>query len=115
MTTERRKHKRLNEANRVIIRLIAEGGDSVEHNEIFAITKDISKKGARLLTDVMFPVGTVFKTIVVLSKSKETLQFDCIVKWVRRMWIDVEYSTTGPLTPSFLRIFNKIFDYFKFD
>ena len=85
MKTERRKHKRIDEENRAIIRLIAEGSESVDHNEIFALTKDISKKGARLLTDVKFSVGTVFKTTVVLSKSEETLHFDCQVKWVKRV------------------------------
>jgi hypothetical protein len=85
MKMDRRKHQRLDEENRVIIRLITEGVDSGNHKEIFALTKDISKKGARLLTDVMFSEGTVFKTTVVLSKSKETLQFDSKVKWVKSL------------------------------
>jgi hypothetical protein len=89
---ERRKHERIDEENRVIIRLITESYDVGEHTEIFALTKDISRKGARLLTDAKFAVGTVFKTTVVLSKSKETLQFDGKVKWVRSLYNGKSYE-----------------------
>ena len=85
MKTERRKYKRINEENRAIIRLMTEGMDSVKNKEIFALTQDISKNGAKLLTDVDFSVGTVFKTTVVLSKSEEILKFDSKVKWMRSL------------------------------
>jgi hypothetical protein len=86
MKTERRKYKRINEENRVIIRLMAEGMDFGKDKEIFALTKDISKYGARLLTDIIFSVGTVFKITVVLSKSREIVKFDGKVKWVRSLY-----------------------------
>ena len=85
MKTERRKYKRINEENRAIIRLMTEGIGSTKNKEIFALTQDISKNGAKLLTDVDFSVGTVFKTTVVLSKSEEILKFDSKVKWIRTL------------------------------
>ena len=92
MKMERRKHTRIDEENRVFIRLTKKGCDSGKHNEISALTKDISRRGARLLTDVKFSVGTVFKTTVVLSKSKETLHFDGKVKWTKSLYDGKSYE-----------------------
>ena len=86
MDTERRKYKRINEENRVIIRLMAEGIDPGKNKEIFALTKDISKYGAKLTTDIIFSVGTVFKITVVLSRSREIVKFDGKVKWVKSLY-----------------------------
>lgn len=86
MENERRKYKRIIEENRVIIRIIAEGMDSGNNKEIFALTKDISKNGAKLWTDVIFSVGTVFKITVVLSKSREIVKFDGKVKWIKSLY-----------------------------
>ena len=60
--------------------------DSDKNQEIFTLTKDISKDGARLLSDIDFPVGTVFKISVVLSRSKKKVEFDGKVKWVKRLY-----------------------------
>jgi hypothetical protein len=86
MENERRKHKRIIEENRAVIRFIAKGMDSGKKKEIFTLTKDISRGGARLFTDINFSVGTVFKITVVLSKSREIVEFDGKVKWVRNLY-----------------------------
>jgi hypothetical protein len=86
MKTERRNHIRIIEENRAVIRYIAEDMDSGKSKEIFTLTKDISKGGARVFTDVIFSVGTVFKITVVLSRSKEIVEFYGKVKWVRNLY-----------------------------
>jgi hypothetical protein len=72
------------EENRVIIEYVTDGMNDDEREEIHAFTQDISLGGARVLTDKLFPVGTVFKITVFLGRSRQNFQVDGEVKWVKR-------------------------------
>jgi hypothetical protein len=80
-----RRHKRVNEENRVIIEFVTDGVNDDEIEEIHAFTQDISIGGARVLTDKFFPAGTVFKITVFLGRSRQIVQVDGEVKWVKSL------------------------------
>jgi Tfp pilus assembly protein PilZ len=83
--TERRKDSRENEENKVVIEFVTSFGDSVSTSEIYALTKDISVGGARIVTDWFFPIGTYFKVNLALSKSKQVIHVDGRVRWVKHL------------------------------
>lgn len=83
--TQRRKDSREREENKVVIEFVTSFGDSVSTTEIYALTKDISVGGARIVTDWFFPIGTYFKVNLALSKSKQVVRVDGRVRWARNL------------------------------
>ncbi len=78
----KRKDKRFQEKNEVVIQF------TLEHHEgnnrgTKALTHDISLGGARILTAQSFPVDTVMRIEINLSKSKQTIKVDGIVRWIK--------------------------------
>ncbi len=83
--TQRRKDSSEREENKVVIEFVTSFGDSVSTTEIYALTKDISVGGARIVTDWFFPIGTHFKVNLALSKSKQVVRVDGRVRWARNL------------------------------
>lgn len=83
--TQRRIDSREREENKVVIEFVTSFGDSVSTTEIYALTKDISVGGARIVTDWFFPIGTYFKVNLALSKSKQVVRVDGRVRWARNL------------------------------
>jgi len=80
---ERRREKRFEEENRVIIEFVPDSEDSGNKKRTFALIQNMSIGGARILIDKFFPVDTVFRMTLTLSKSKQIVKLDGKVKWVR--------------------------------
>jgi len=93
--SEKRKDSREPEENKVVIEFVTSFGDSVNTTEIYALTKDVSVGGARIITDWFFPIGTYFKVNLALSKSKQVVHVDGRVRWVMNMDDDEELFEVG--------------------
>ncbi len=78
-----RKEKRFSEENDVVIRYALKGKKSSDYMGISALTRDISLSGARLIAKQSFPIDTILRIQINLSKSNQTLKVDGKIKWVK--------------------------------
>jgi hypothetical protein len=81
--TEKRKDQRIREEKKVVIEFYPEGKDQRPKNVTYALTRDISEGGQRLLTDRYFSVGTLLKITLSLSHTKQIVNVVAMVKWVQ--------------------------------
>lgn len=79
---EKRKDARIKEEKKVIIEFYPEGEDTPPKNVTYALTRDISEGGVRVLTDRYFPVGTLLKITLSLPLTRQVVSVVAKVKWV---------------------------------
>jgi hypothetical protein len=84
--TDRRRSIRTEQENKVVIEFISAGQDPPGIEETCALTSDISVGGAKIITNRLFPVGTLIKIHMTLSRSRQTLHLDGRVKWVKCLY-----------------------------
>jgi c-di-GMP-binding flagellar brake protein YcgR len=79
---EKRKTKRINEENKVEIKVTKPGstGDFLTFN---ALTKDLSLGGARMLVNAPIEVNSELTITLYLTKSHQQPKVDCRVVWVK--------------------------------
>jgi c-di-GMP-binding flagellar brake protein YcgR len=77
----KRKDRRFEEENKVVIQFALEGHESIKGAEIKAITRDISLGGARIISPKSYPPDTVMRIEIHLSKSGQIVKLDGIVRW----------------------------------
>ena len=75
-----RRELRFNEENKVVIEW-AQHKDLRHSNKILAFTQDLSVGGAKILTDINFPVGTIFMINLTLSRSRQNIRVAANVRW----------------------------------
>ncbi len=101
---EKRKEKRFAEQDDVLIK---DGGlvlHAASEGVIYGLTQDISLSGARIISEQVFPVGCVWRMLVVLKRTNEFLRVDGRVIWIkksknaRRFHIGVEFLHRYPDT-----------------
>ena len=81
-TWKDRREKRFKEENKVIIEW-ANYRNPERNNAIYAFTLDISIGGAKVLTDIDFPVDTIFMITLTLSSSRQIVTVAAHVRWVK--------------------------------
>ena len=79
---EKRREKRIAEENRVVIEYRSDDPKSDKMEDSYALTKDVSIGGARIVTDRLIPVGTTIRIKLTLSRSRQIVTLDGEVKWV---------------------------------
>jgi len=79
----KRKEKRFNEQNDVLIQYALSSGQPNSYVGINALTRDISLSGARIIAKKRFPVDTILRIQIDLSRTKQTIKVDGKVKWVK--------------------------------
>jgi hypothetical protein len=79
---EKRKDQRLREEKKVVIEFYPGGKDPRPKNVTYALTRDVSEGGVRLLTDRYFPVGTLLKITMSLSRTRQIVNIVATVRWV---------------------------------
>lgn len=79
-TWKDRREKRFEEENKVVIEW-ENNKDPRRNNAIYAFTQDLSIEGAKILTDINFPIDTVFRITLTLSRSKQIVNIKAKVKW----------------------------------
>ena len=79
---DKRKEKRFEENNQVVIQFALERQKDNNSTGINAVTRDLSLGGARLIAPKSYPVNTVMRIEIHLSKSDQIVKLDGIVRWV---------------------------------
>ncbi len=79
---EKRKEARINEEIRAAIEVPGTAPD-YEPLLLNAFTRDISLGGARIMTSELFPVGTVLKITLYLSRLRQPIRILSEVRWSR--------------------------------
>ena len=87
-----RKEKRIEEKNVVVIRSAGSPKGPYANVGADAYTYDLSLGGTRLFTQKPFPVGTVIRIVIELSKTCQSIQVEGEVKWVRQNEADGGYD-----------------------
>ncbi len=77
----KRKDKRFEEKNKVVIQFALNRHDANNNEGINATTHDISLGGAKILAPKSYPVDTVMRIEINLSKSGQIVKLDGIVRW----------------------------------
>ncbi len=104
-----RREKRIEEENKVVIdwenyEEWVNYKNQKRNNAIYAFTQDLSIEGARILTDINFPIDTVFMITMTLSRSKQILDIKAKVRWVKPVFdgdlfeAGLEFNHEGPIT-----------------
>ncbi|MBN1224668.1 MAG: PilZ domain-containing protein [Candidatus Aminicenantes bacterium] len=81
--TNRRRDKRFQEENKVVLHFLHQSHDSVPGMMINALTKDISLGGAKILTTKPLPVDSVLRIQIDLSRTDLGIKLDGRVKWIK--------------------------------
>ena len=77
----KRKDKRFAETNKVMIHFALENHETGSSKGIKAVTRDISLGGARIISPKSYPVDTVMRIEINLSKSGQNVKLDGIIRW----------------------------------
>lgn len=80
---ENRKDPRFKEEKKVVIEFYPAGKSLRSNSVTYALTRDVSEGGVRLLTDRYFPLGTLLKITLSLSKTRQIVNVVAKVKWVQ--------------------------------
>lgn len=80
---ERRKHRRFEQWNKVIIQSASGGQGILPGCPLDAYGWDLSLGGARIQCDEAFPVGAVLRLHIELVRSREFIGVDGAVRWSR--------------------------------
>ena len=91
--TEKRREKRVEEETKVSIRILNEEEHDTEENIVYALTKDISSGGVKILTDKMLPVNTHLEIELTLPKMRKIVAVTGKVRWVKQIYDDDVFET----------------------
>lgn len=80
-----RREERFKEENKVVIEWL-QHIDTKRNNAIYAFTLDLSVRGAKILTDIKFPVDTIFMINLTLSRSRQIIKVAANVKRVNPVY-----------------------------
>ena len=80
---ERRKSKRKKESNKLTLEAVAEDGRRPHKKINIAFTDNISLCGFKIIADTHFPVDSLVKADVSLSKTDKTIDVTGKVRWVK--------------------------------
>ncbi len=100
--SEKRKEKRVEEEIKVAIKLLPEDKYQHDKNIVYALTKDISSGGVKIVTDKMLPIDTLLKIELTLTKMRKLVEANAKVRWVGRLYDDdvfemgLEFVDTPP-------------------
>jgi len=79
---EKRKDQRFKEEKKVVIDFYPGDKQLRPNNVTYALTRDVSEGGVRLLTDRYFSVGTLLKITLSSSRTKKIVNVVAKVMWV---------------------------------
>jgi hypothetical protein len=87
-----RKEKRFNEENDVLIQYALEGEKTGNYIGMNALTRDISLSGARIISKKLFPIDSILRIQISLSRSKQIIKVDGKIKWVKERTEEHSYE-----------------------
>ena len=89
---EKRKDERFKEEKKVVVEFYPGGKELRPNNVTYALTRDISEGGVKLLTDRYFSVGTLLKITMSLSRSRQIVNVVAKVRWVQNFYTSDLYE-----------------------
>ncbi len=101
-TEEKRREKRKDEENKVTVSTVSKHKSQEKLDNIYALTKDISRSGTKILTDAKLKINTLLKIEMALAKSRKLITVIGKVKWIKQLYGDevfevgVEFVDTPP-------------------
>ena len=99
---DRRKEIRVEEENRITLRLISEHKLPNGKKICYALTKDVSAGGVKILTDTLLPTNTLLKIEFPLSRAHKVVSVTGKIKWVKSLYnrelfeMGLEFVDTSP-------------------
>ena len=81
---EKRREKRFQEKNEVLIKSAVNGKEATSALGVNAYTFDLSLAGARIRSDQFFDVGTIIRININLERTGQSIKVDGEVKWFRK-------------------------------
>jgi uncharacterized protein (TIGR02266 family) len=106
LSIEKRREKRLDEENKVVLHVLSEN-EGLEES-FYSFSKDISVGGLRIMTDSPLPVKTRVKLEIALSDSKRLVSGIAEVRWIKSLFDDevfemgLEFVDLDPQSKVFL-------------
>jgi len=91
--TEKRREKRIEEETKVSIKVLSGEDSDSENNVDYALTKDISSGGLKILTDRRLPVDTLLEIELTLPKMRRIVTIKGKVRWVNQIYDDDVFET----------------------
>ncbi|MDI6844557.1 MAG: PilZ domain-containing protein [Candidatus Saccharicenans sp.] len=82
---EKRREKRLDEENKVVLYVLGESGQPQEES-FYSFSRDISVGGLRIMTDQPLPVKTRVRLEIALSETKKLITGIAEVRWVKSLF-----------------------------
>ena len=101
-TEEKRREKRKEEENKVTISTVSKHKSQEILNNIYALTKDLSRSGVKIQTDANLKINTLLKIELALAKSRRLITVIGKVKWIKQLYgnevfeVGVEFVDTPP-------------------
>lgn len=84
---EKRREKRLDGENKVVLHILPEN-EQQEEKSFYSFTRDISVGGLRLMTDSPLPVKTRIRLEIALAESQKLISGIAEVRWVKSLFDD---------------------------
>jgi c-di-GMP-binding flagellar brake protein YcgR len=83
---ERRRDPRIREENKVVLTLVSDAAAQGAKHAYYALTKDISMGGIRIMTDAPLAVDSRVHVEITLSKSRKSIKALARVRWVKDLF-----------------------------
>jgi c-di-GMP-binding flagellar brake protein YcgR len=81
---DKRRERRFKQWNKTSIKSASGPREFSDPAGINAYTYDISLGGAKIYSDVDFPVGTAIRMHIEMVRSKQSVSIDGVVRWAKR-------------------------------
>ena len=92
MMRERRKEVRIQEEDKVVLGVPADGAEEDPERILLALTRDISPGGARLVSGIAVHEGDRVRLEIGLTSSRRLFRGTGTVRWVSRLFKDDIYE-----------------------
>jgi len=90
--TEQRRQKRIAQENKVTVHVLEKQPDAQSIPPFFALTKDLSLEGVKIITENKIPPETLVKVELVLEKTRKIICLTGRVKWARSLYDEEVYE-----------------------
>ena len=89
---ERRKAKRLNELNEIVVSVVSSENNPRKNNSLNSYSKDISIYGTKIQTNILLPVDTLLNIDFKIKTLEKKITALGKVKWVKVLIDDKSYE-----------------------
>ena len=92
MTLDRRRDLRIEEENQISFSVSPEEESPTKRKITHSLTRNISRNGAMIFTDIFLPVGSLLTLDLTLGKPYEMITMIGEVRWIRSLSGEEEFE-----------------------